>query len=99
VQGRPTFTYVELATSMLMVDSTAGSVLCAPDPAPAVNADVSFERRPRPLSLRQVGHDVEGFIRFWRGVDRRALRTRRRRKSGPVDRIIMDRPGGGRWRL
>lgn len=73
-QDLPTWTHFEQATSMLTVDQTVGSTPCGPDPGPVVESARSFiDAGYDHVYFHQVGHDQEGFMRFWDDELRPAL--------------------------
>ena len=83
-QDLPTWTHFEQATSMLTVEQTTGSAPCGPDPEPVVDAARSFiEAGYDHLYFHQVGHDQEGFMRFWSDELQPALRSE---ESSALDR-------------
>jgi coenzyme F420-dependent glucose-6-phosphate dehydrogenase len=66
-QELPTWTHFEQATEPLTVDQVTESVPCGPDIAGALletvqqYLDVGYDH----LYFHQVGHDIDGFLRFW----------------------------------
>ncbi len=75
-QDLPTWTHFEQATSMLTVDQTSGSTPCGPDPGPVLEAARSYvDAGYDHVYFHQVGHDQEGFMRFWLDELQPALRS------------------------
>jgi G6PDH family F420-dependent oxidoreductase len=75
-QDLPTWTHFEQATSMLTVEQTTGSTPCGPDPAPVLDAARSYvEAGYDHVYFHQVGHDQDGFMRFWRDELEPTLRS------------------------
>ena len=85
-QDLPTWTHFEQATSMLTAEQTIGDAPCGPDPEPVVEAARSFvEAGYDHVYFHQVGHDQEGFMRFWVDELQPALRSEKV--------VALDRPG------
>jgi len=75
-QDLPTWTHFEQATSMLTVEQTTGSTPCGPDPEPVLESARSFiDAGYDHVYFHQVGHDQDGFMRFWDDELRPALRS------------------------
>lgn len=74
-QDLPTWTHFEQATAPLTVEPVASDTPCGPDIAPELERVV---RRYRDAGydhlFHQVGHDRDGFFRFWDRELRPALR-------------------------